>query len=70
MTEADIEKVAKRASELVLDSIDGQITDLVMDQIYRDIGKSVVRKALWTIGIVVLIAFGWIAAKFGFKEVI
>jgi hypothetical protein len=27
MTEAEIEKVAKRASELVLDSIDGQITE-------------------------------------------
>lgn len=70
MTEADIEKVAKRASELVLDSIDGQITSLVMDQIYQDIGRSVVRKALWVIGVCCLIAIAWIAAKFGFKEVI
>jgi hypothetical protein len=51
-----IEKVAKRASELVLDSIDGQITNLVLDEIYREIGKSVIHKALWAIGLIVGVA--------------
>jgi hypothetical protein len=69
LTEEEVEKVAKRASDIVLDSIDGKITEIVLSQIYEDIGRSVVRKALWAIGVLTLLIIGWVAAKFGLKEI-
>jgi hypothetical protein len=35
----------------------------ILDSIYADIGKSIVKKILWIGGAVVLAAFAWLAGK-------
>lgn len=61
MTEAELEKVAKRASELVLDAIREE-PDIVFGHIYQTIGKNVVRKGLWALGLLALGVLAWVTA--------
>lgn len=70
-TEEQLEKLATRVHDMVIDTLTdgGKLTQIVTDDIARDIGKSVVRKALWILGIGVVALLAWLATKFGVKEV-
>jgi hypothetical protein len=37
------------------------IKQAILDSIYQEIGKSLVRKAVWAIGILITAAFAWLA---------
>lgn len=69
VTEEDLEKVAKRASELVLSAIREE-PDIVFGHIYQTIGKNVVRKGLWALGLLALGVLAWLGASSGFKDLI
>ena len=54
----DVERRKPFTSEEI-DTIKAQL----LESIYADIGKSVVKKLLWIFGAVVLAAFAWLSAK-------
>lgn len=49
LTEHDIDHIAEKAAEKAL------------EKVYTDIGKSVVKKALWAVGIGTLILMVWLS---------
>lgn len=55
LTSAEIDAIAEKAAKRAL------------DHVYTEIGKSVVRKVVWLIGIVVLSAMLWLAGKNALK---
>ena len=58
---------AQRASEIVLDTLDESLIDILFDRIAIYVGKGVLRKGLWLVGIVATATFvwfsTWLAAK-------
>lgn len=66
-SEDQLEKLATRVHDMVIDTLtdSGKLTQIVKDDIARDIGNSVVRKGLWVLGVGSLALLAWIAAKFG-----
>ena len=51
LTNAEIDKVAKRA------------VDMAFQQMYEEVGKSVVKRALWVIGVASLGLMVWLSSK-------
>ena len=51
LTNAEIDKVAKRA------------VDMAFQQMYEEVGKSVVKRALWVIGVSSLGLMVWLSSK-------
>ena len=51
LTNAEIDKVAKRA------------VDMAFQQMYEEVGKSVVKRALWVIGVGALGLMVWLSSK-------
>lgn len=51
LTEHDIDHIAEKAAEKAL------------EKVYTEIGKSVVKKALWVIGVAALVAMVWLSGS-------
>lgn len=51
LTNAEIDKVAKRA------------VDMAFQQMYEEVGKNVVRKVLWIIGVVAIGLAMWLSSR-------
>ena len=59
LTEEQVEEIAERAAERALNKM--------ADQVYREVGKGVVSKALWLIGVVAVGLAMWLKSK-GFLD--
>ncbi|MDE2389475.1 MAG: hypothetical protein KGN35_10430 [Betaproteobacteria bacterium] len=55
LTEEQVEEIAERASEKAIHKM--------ADQVYREVGKGVVSKALWLIGVVAVGLAMWLKSK-------
>jgi uncharacterized protein (UPF0297 family) len=51
LSDDEIDHIAERAADKAVSKI--------MDQVYREVGKSFVSKVLWVIGIVLVGAWAW-----------
>ncbi len=58
LSEEDIEKIAERAADKAADKAVKKMTD----QAYREIGKGVVNKFLWIVGVITVGFISWLAA--------
>lgn len=52
-------RAADRAADIVIDSLDDKLVDIVYDKIAQEIGKGVIRKGLWALGIIVAACVYW-----------
>lgn len=55
LTDAQIEKIAEKAAEKAVAKI--------TDRVYRDVGKNVVQKLFWVIGVISIALFFWLQSK-------
>jgi len=55
LTEEQVEEIAERAAQRALNKM--------ADQVYREVGKGVVSKALWLIGVVAVGLAMWLRSK-------
>lgn len=55
LTDAQVEKIAERAAEKAVAKI--------TDRVYRDVGKNVVQKLFWVIGVISIALFFWLQSK-------
>lgn len=55
LTEDQIEDIAERAAERALNKM--------ADQVYREVGKGVISKALWLIGVAAVGLAAWLKSK-------
>jgi hypothetical protein len=51
-----------------LDHIVERAVDKVFDRIYSDVGRSVLKKLAWGVGLIVTVICVWIVGKTGFSE--
>lgn len=51
LSEAQIEEIAERAASKAVAKI--------TDQIYKDVGKTVIQKFIWTVGAIAVAGFLW-----------
>lgn len=59
LTEEQVEEIAERAADRALNKM--------ADQVYREVGKGVVNKALWLIGVIAVGLALWLKSK-GFLD--
>lgn len=55
LTDAQVEKIAERAAEKAVAKI--------TDRVYRDVGKNVVQKLFWLIGVISIALYFWLQSK-------
>lgn len=55
LTDAQIEKIAEKAAEKAVAKI--------TDRVYRDVGKNVVQKLFWIVGVISIALFFWLQSK-------
>lgn len=61
-------RAAERAADIVLDTLGPErMLDLFYDHLAKEIGKGIIRKGLWAVGLIVAAVFfwfsSWLAAK-------
>lgn len=58
---------SEKAADIVIDSLDDKLVDIVYDKIAQEIGKGVIRKGLWALGIIVTAlaywSWSWLVSK-------
>lgn len=55
LTDAQVEKIAEKAAERAVAKL--------TDRVYRDVGKNVVQKLFWIIGVVTVALYFWLQSK-------
>jgi hypothetical protein len=55
LTDAQVEKIAEKAAERAVAKL--------TDRVYRDVGKNVVQKLFWIIGVVTIALYFWLQSK-------
>ncbi len=55
LTDAQIEKIAEKAADKAVAKL--------TDRVYRDVGKSVVQKFVWIVGVASVALFFWLQSK-------
>jgi hypothetical protein len=55
LSDAQIERIAERAAEKAVAKI--------TDRVYRDVGKNVIQKLFWVVGVVAVALFFWLNSK-------
>jgi hypothetical protein len=55
LTEEQIDEIAERAAEKAVEK--------VIEHFYAEVGKGVVRKAMWIVGIAAVALFAWLAGS-------
>ncbi len=55
LTDAQIEKIAEKAADKAVSKL--------TDRVYRDVGKNVVQKFIWLVGVVSVALFFWLQSK-------
>lgn len=72
LTEEEKREITERVYEHVVDTLmeDGKITQIVYDEIAKDVGRSIIRKALWLLGLAFVGLLAWAATKLGIDSVV
>jgi hypothetical protein len=55
LTDAQVEKIAERAADKAVAKL--------TDRVYRDVGKNVIQKLFWVVGVVAVALFFWLNSK-------
>lgn len=55
LTDAQVEKIAERAADKAVAKL--------TDRVYRDVGKNVVQKFVWFVGVASVALFFWLQSK-------
>lgn len=55
LTDAQMEKIAERAADKAVAKL--------TDRVYRDVGKNVIQKLFWIVGVVAAALFFWLQSK-------
>lgn len=63
MTPEEIQKIIDERITAQMDEIVERVVKRVFSQMYEEVGKSVVRKALWVIGVGVMVLLTFLVGK-------
>jgi hypothetical protein len=55
LTDAQVEKIAEKAADKAVAKL--------TDRVYRDVGRNVVQKLFWIVGVVSVALFFWLQSK-------
>lgn len=55
LTDAQVEKIAERAADKAVAKL--------TDRVYRDVGRNVIQKLFWVVGVVAVALFFWLQSK-------